>query len=358
MNPADILKSSDNLHPTVVSGPFQLSEVKPGDHYTLVRNPNYYQASQGFPYLEKLVVRITPDQNTILKDLQTGSIDSSFLLDPTKAASYRKLNNYKLVADPNAAEFEGLYFNFRNPILGQNREVRQAIAMAVDQRDLIRVARYGLAGPACTEHTPVYTPGYQADAPCPKFDLAAANKLLDAHGWVPGPDGVRTKQGQRLEFQYSTTANAQWRMVDELVNQANFMKIGVKVDIRNYPPSTFVSIVINGKFDIYEGENGGGYDPDDSTLFPCHGSITYTSYCNPQLDKLYQQELATGDPAARQKVFNAIHQIELTDFPQVVEFTTPDISISKVVTHNYMPSAVGQGEMINVWEWWCTSGQC
>ena len=44
IDPGSILKSADNLNPSVVSGPFMMSESKSGDHYTMVRNPNYYQA--------------------------------------------------------------------------------------------------------------------------------------------------------------------------------------------------------------------------------------------------------------------------------------------------------------------------
>src|SRR6266581_4297922 len=206
MDPASVVKSSDNLSPSVVSGPFMISEVKPGDHYTIVRNPKYYQASAGFPYLDKVVFRIVPDQNTILKDLQAGSVNSSWFLDVSKATAYQKLSGYKFVGNPNTTSFEALYFDFHNKVLANNPEVRQAMAMAVDQQALIDVARRGLGGALCAEHSKASNPGYQADAPCPKFDLDAANKLLDDHGWVKCPDDVRTKNGQKLEFQYSTTA--------------------------------------------------------------------------------------------------------------------------------------------------------
>ena len=52
MAPDKILTSKQNLDPTVTSGPFMMSQSVPGDHYTVVRNPNYYQASQGLPYLD------------------------------------------------------------------------------------------------------------------------------------------------------------------------------------------------------------------------------------------------------------------------------------------------------------------
>src|SRR6266581_1453263 len=49
--PDKILTSSDNLNPSVTSGPFMMSESKPGDHYTVVRNPDYYQGPN-LPYLD------------------------------------------------------------------------------------------------------------------------------------------------------------------------------------------------------------------------------------------------------------------------------------------------------------------
>ena len=56
--PEAIRKSPDNLNPKVTSGPFMMAESIPGDHYTLVRNPRYYRASEGLPYLDKVVFRI------------------------------------------------------------------------------------------------------------------------------------------------------------------------------------------------------------------------------------------------------------------------------------------------------------
>ncbi len=365
--PADqVLKSTDNLNPKVVSGPFMMSESKPGDHYTVVRNPKYYRASEGLPYLDSVVFRVVSDQNTILKDLQAGTVDSSWFLDVTKTIAYQRLNNYKLSDNPKATNFEGMFFNFKNPILGKNLEVRQAMAMAVDHQSLIDTARRGQASPLCTDHSAGLHPGYQPDAPCTNFDIAAANKLLDNNGWTLGSDGVRAKNGQRLEFQYSTTANNLWRADDELINQQNFKKIGIKINIQNYPASTFFGSFLNdgipGKYDIAEYEQTFGYDADDSSLLQCDqippNGANYDFYCNHNLDNLFKQEQATADPATRQAVFNKIHQIYLTDFPFVTLYSPVDLYMVKNGTHNYNPAPGGATETINIWEWWCDDGKC
>ena len=180
MTPDKIPTSSQNLNPTVTSGPFKMSESVPGDHYTVVRNPNYYLASQGLPYLDKIVFRVVTNQDTILKDFQAGTIDSAYFLDVSKAAAYKRLApTYAVYTNPNATNFEASYFNFHNPILGTDNNVRKAMAMAIDHNSLISVARRGFAVPLCTDHGQAYVPGYQADAACPKYDAAAANSLLD-----------------------------------------------------------------------------------------------------------------------------------------------------------------------------------
>lgn len=361
-----ISKSADNLNPTVTSGPFMIKEAKPGDHFTLVRNPKYYRASEGLPYLDSVVFRIVSDQNTILKDLQAGTVDSSWFLDVSKSTAYKKLNDYKLTYAAKTANFEALFFNFNNKILGQNVEVRRAISMAVDNKALISVARRGLAAPLCTVHGPSLNPGYQADAKCPTFDLAAANKLLEDNGWKLGADNVRSKNGQRLEFMYSSTANNLWRRDDELINQQNFAKIGVKINLQNYPASTFFGTFLPdgkaGKYDMAEYEQSWGYDPDDSTLLACDqippNGQNYDFYCNRQLDALYKKEQQTVDPAARQQIFNQIHTIQLTDVPLVVLYSPFDIAMVKNGARNYAPAPGGASETINIWEWWCDNGKC
>ncbi len=363
MDPGAILKSSDNLNPSVTSGPFMMSESKPTDHYTVVRNPNYFDASKGLPYLDKVIFRIVPNLNTITTDLQAGTIDSAYFLDVSKALVYKSLSNYQVVADPKTYSFEALYFDFHNKILANNPEIRQAMSMAVDQTTLIQVARRGLGGPLCTDHTATQSPGYTQGIQCPKFDIAAAKALLTAHGWVPDPTtGVRSKNGQKLEFQYSTTAGNLWRSDDQLINQQNFAQIGVKLDIQNYPASTFFGPILNdgkpGTYDIAEYATSNTYDPDDAGLFQCNNPSNLTFYCNPALDAQYKAEQSSAVPSVRQAAFDKIHQIELTDFPFIVEFAAPDVSVHKIGTNNYAPSLLGVGETVNIWQWWCNGGTC
>jgi peptide/nickel transport system substrate-binding protein len=360
IEPSALVQSAENRDPSVTSGPFMMAESQPGDHYTVVRNRTYYQAAQSYPYLDRIVFRVVPNHYTILTDLQSGTIDSAWNLDVTNTEAYERLSDYTLSFNAKSTNFEALYFDFHNPILGKHPEVRRA--MAINHQALIQIARLGQATALCTDHAAALVPGYQPYAPCPAFDVQAANALLDRYGWVRGSDGVRAKGGQRLEFQYSTTNDAQWRLNTELILQQDFQALGIKIDIRNYPASTLIATVPQGKYDLVEFEASFAYDGDDSLLFACSqlppNGFNIAFYCNHQLDALFMREQQTADPTRRQQLFDSIHQIYLTDFPFITLYSPVDLAMHRKHAHNYMPGPEGAAEDNMVWLWWCDGGHC
>lgn len=363
MDPAGI-KKAEGLNPQVTSGPFKMKESKPGDHYTVVRNDNYYLASQGLPYLDQIIFRAVPSQDTILKDLQSGTIDSAWFLDVTKTPSYKALNNYEIVTNPSAS-YEGLHINSNNPIF-KDFAVRKAMSLAVDRDQLQKIARLGQAIPLCTDHGPAYKPGYQPDLQCPKFDLEAAKKTLEDAGWKLGSDNVRQKNGQRLEFQYSTTAGNRWREKDQAIIQSDFAKIGIKLNVTNYPGSTFFGPFLNGgqpgKYDLAEWASSYTYDADSAVHFACSQKPprgqNLDFFCDPALDQLFLQEQSKADPNERQQIFNQIHQAFLDKIPMISLYNLIDLEIHKKGTHNYKPGPFGNSETVGVSQWWCDGGKC
>ena len=261
MAPEAILKSPENLNPKVSSGPFMMAESIPHEHYTMVRNPSYYRAREGLPYLDKVVFRIAPHDDTFLQDLKDDLVDLAWALDVSQVQEYRRLNHYTLVTPPTSASFEAMYFNFHNTVLATHLEVRQAMAKAIDHQALLNEARHGFASLLCTDHGTAMHPGYEAEPPCPEFNPAAANKLLDDNGWVKR-DGVRTKGGERLEFEYSTNAKYNPDRIEvEAILQRNVQAIGIKLDIQNYPSDTFFgSLLPGGKASPPTGAISGRYD--------------------------------------------------------------------------------------------------
>jgi peptide/nickel transport system substrate-binding protein len=377
MAPEQILKSPDNLNPKVTSGPFMMAESVPGDHYTVRRNPHYYLAREGLPYLDQIVFAVYPTSISL-----AGFVDNTVLLDAKVTFLPQEqphLKEYTRIYPPSQNSFEALFFNFHNQVLASHLEVRQAMAMAVDQQTIIAQALGGLGTELCTDHPSAYHPGFQPIEPCPVFGLAAANQVLDDAGWVRGPDGVRAKDGQRLEFEYSTnlTGDDGTRTAVQSIIQRDFGQIGIKLDIQDYPGETLFGSVIPqgksspptgalaGRYDIVEAGDGFGYDPDDSSLFACNqipsaannfngGNLDF--YCNPALDKLFSQEQATADPGVRQQLFEQIHRIYLTQYPLIVLYSPTGYALVRKGTHNYQPGPFG--DSYNIAQWWCDNGKC
>jgi peptide/nickel transport system substrate-binding protein len=378
MAPGQILKSPDLLDPQVTSGPFLMAESAPGNHFTLVRNPRYYLASKGLPYLGKVVFRIL-SQDTINQGLQAGTIDSTMTesLDRAHLQAYKRLHSYTLVTPPTSAGFEALFFDFHNVVLASHLEVRQAIAMAIDDPALIAYENTlvpGAFNQQCTDHSAFYHPGFDPAASCPIFNPAAANQLLSDHSWVKGPDGVRTKGGQRLEFEFSAGLDPNFvdRLALEAIIQRDLQEVGIKLDIQNYTGNIFFNTflpegnaspptgAVAGRYDIAEFAYFYNWDPDDSSLLGClpNGSgSNFDFFCDPTLDALYQQELATPDPGARQNLFEQIHSVYYTDLPLIFLFDEVDLFMVRNGTHNFQPSPIYITDE-NIAQWWCDGGKC
>jgi len=191
---------------------------------------------------------------------------------------------------------------------------------------------------------------------------------------VKGSDGVRTRGGQRLEFEYSTTTDVEyWRTDIQPIIQRDFRQIGIKLDIQNYPSATFYGFflpgggkaspptgAVAGRYDIVEFIYDLGYDPDDSVLFACNKvppvGYNVIVYCEPALDDLSAQEQARTDPGVRQRIFLQIHQIYLTQFPFIVLYSPIYFELAHKGTHNYQPGPFS--DTYNIWQWWCDNGKC
>src|SRR5262249_29404549 len=154
LNPADVPKSPESFKPTVTSGPFKVTDRKQGASITVERNPNYYQAAQGLPHLDKVVFQVLPDQSTILTALQSHSIQTSWFLDVTKLDAYKAIQGYPTTFDQHPAGYELLVFNLATSTghILEDLNVRKALGMSFNADDLISQIYKGSAVRTCDDH--------------------------------------------------------------------------------------------------------------------------------------------------------------------------------------------------------------
>ena len=78
-------------YPTVNSGPFTLRSFRHGDEITVTRNRYYYQARNGYPYLDGITFKVFPDQPSLVAALGAHTVDTAWLLPITNLAALHSM---------------------------------------------------------------------------------------------------------------------------------------------------------------------------------------------------------------------------------------------------------------------------
>jgi ABC-type transport system substrate-binding protein len=171
----------------VGTGPFMLSRRVPGQYIDLARNPDWWNAPSGQPYLESVHFQVFKSVTSRLLAFQQGLIDYTWVPKGQIAAS-RSLPQVTSGAwEPRnlptlAMRYVG--FNMKDPVVGGARglPIRQAIAAAVDRRALVAAVYDGVDIPQTGLVPPVLAGWNDGNPAAPPYDLARATQLYRAAG--------------------------------------------------------------------------------------------------------------------------------------------------------------------------------
>ncbi len=237
-------------------GPYIVQEWKQGDQMTLVRNPNYNLTAP--PLINRIINRFNTDVNANVNAFLTGQLDAieseGFVVPPDQSDQITAAGG--VVSSVPAASWEHLEPAFADCLDGycqfQDLAVRQALLYGINRDQIVQTVFKGAGAvmngpnPPAVWHS-LENPNFATEFP----DLAAkyklpdyhydqnmANTLLDNDGWVMGSDGVRTKDGQKLTFEYATTRNTTRQAIQALV-AADLKAIGMDPQVVNYPTGFF-----------------------------------------------------------------------------------------------------------------------
>ncbi|HCG28588.1 MAG TPA: ABC transporter substrate-binding protein [Thermomicrobiales bacterium] len=243
LSPAGVEKHGDDFGKNPVgSGPFVFKEWVPGERITLTRNEDYvnvrsYNDNKGAPYLEQLVFRNMPEEQTQVAAMETGEIN--LLATPAQQiARFDGKSDYTLLKPDQSTSISFLEFSlvetdgklsYMAPF--DDLKVRQAVAYAIDADTIIErilqgtaVRNYGVMPTGNWGYTPDLEKfGYH-------YDPKKANDLLDEAGWTKSGD-VRQKDGKKLEFVFWTwNATTQERIAQVIQGQLGEVGISAKLE--------------------------------------------------------------------------------------------------------------------------------
>ena len=217
-----------NVKP-VGNGPYKFQSVtkdRSGNVHGFTFSRNQFFSGPA-PLIDKIVVKVYPDPVSAFDAFSTGAVDS---LGGLTADDVAKVKPSRTVTKFGLSQLTAVFFSQKtNPAL-KVKEVRQALAMAVDRPAIIATAFGGVGRPADGPLVPGQ-PGYVADVKRFGFDTAQANALLDQAGWKRGDDGLRSKSKQALSFSLTTVDDPSYvTAANQLATAWN--DLGAKVDVK------------------------------------------------------------------------------------------------------------------------------
>jgi len=342
-----------NSNPNVSDGPFKFVRWARGDHFELAANDSFFM---GKPGLKGIVIRVIPDENTIVNLLQTHEIDWMFEASINNYPLVKNIPGVRLVwVDVNG--YEDLQLNVQRPLLGDIR-VRQAIAYAEDKQRLVDTLTFGQQHIA-TEDQPPFMWAYDPNVKSYPHNVQMARQLLTQAGWAPGRDGIMTKNGQRLSLTLVSNASNVTRRKEAVEIQQMLRQAGIDVQVKNYQgdvlfaPAAMGGILQNGRFDLSLAGWYAGVDPDDSTNFTCANmapkGYNYSRYCSAQMDAAQRMALENYDIPTRRKAYFRIQQLLATDMPESFTYYQRQMQPINANFRGFDPSPVL--EAWNAWQW-------
>jgi peptide/nickel transport system substrate-binding protein len=288
----------------VGAGPFKVESWVKDDRMVLVKNPDYYQADKGLPYLDKVTIRPLLDEDQRATSLQQGEADLIFTQVGT---TIKKLEDAGVPVEKFFLQgAENLLLNVAKPPFDDIR-VRKAFAQSVDPAQLAQVVFEGSLEPA----DGFFYPGSPYDDPSvqwPKPDCDAAKQAwADLAKEKGGPIEITIgafNQGQPPSVEFMQAA----------VKQCGGDNVDVKLDI--VEAAAAVEKVFAKNYEAH----GWGIQfvsrPDAILVqLTCDSPRNTTGFCSQEFDSLLDEAKVESDPAKLKDLYSKAEKILAEELP-------------------------------------------
>ena len=328
----------------VGTGPFVLSRWVRGDRIDLVRNPGWWDAASGGPYLDGVHFRIFPSVTAELLAFQKGLIDYTWVPQGQVAAS-RSLPQVKS-GEWSARSLPWLTtafvgFNMTDPVLGgaQGLPLRQAIDCAIDRGSLVAAVSDSVNIPQ-TGLVPPILAGWGEGVPAQAHDPARATELYQAAGSPPltvvCPDERFGKS-----------------VADWLSSACAAVEIPLRVRVISW--ATYVRQFATGRCPaMFLMAWGADYPSADNFLYDMYSSeqspyTSGTSYSDPDVDRLLTTARSTTDPARRYDLNRRAAAEIMADLPVIPLFEYADYRLLSERIGGFTADPMGRVDMWTLW---------
>lgn len=174
------------------TGLWKLQEDVPNDHFSYVRNDDYWGETTP---TETLEFRVIPEASAMLIALENGEIDYAWTISANEVEYVEANKDLKLIqGDSMGTRYFGFISNTDGPWRDEN--FRKAVAHAINREDIILAAANGYGTPAYTLWNPAQA-GFAPQEEAYKYDVALAKEYLAKSGYKGESFAITTTAGNK-----------------------------------------------------------------------------------------------------------------------------------------------------------------
>lgn len=287
----------------VGTGPYQFAEWKDGQYVKVVPFEDYWDADHKAK-LESITYVPVKEASTRVNMIKTGELD---VVKNVPSQSAKELSADTTLDLSKSPSMDVFYVGANNKLKQYNVSVRQAMNYAINKDQLIAQVENGYGRIADSAIAPNVV-GYSAQKPY-DFDIAKAKELMKKGGYE---NGFKATLWTRNDTEFVAIA-------ENVAIQLG--KIGIEAKVVPMESGTLFDKLDAGKdIDMYIGRWSPGTGEADWGLRPNFHSTRIppsynndTFYINPEVDKLLDDALTTGDKAKSQEAYDKVQKIVYDD---------------------------------------------
>jgi peptide/nickel transport system substrate-binding protein len=323
----DTMEGPDATTKAVGTGAFKFVEWVPGDHITLVKNPNYWES--GHPYLDGVNITLYKDAQAMVVALEAGALDVADLVPIPDADRLRNDSKFKLYQTHDLGQY--FYATLNCGVAPtDNKLVRQAISYSIDRQRFTDTVMKGFTGEPRALPWAKSSPAFDAEKnKAYAFDLDKAKSLVAMSGLSDIQfDIAWSLAGYAAEYEQLAT-----------IIQGDLAKIGVKTNLKPTDPPAFTQAGL-GNNPPFNGMrlSAGAFTQlsEAGSEFALSRTYGYASngagFYDDQWTKLASGVATEPDPAKRKQLYAQINDylldqaftIAITPYPDIVA-TRPNV---------------------------------
>ena len=291
------------------TGPYVLTDFVTDEYAVFERNENYWGEA---PAIQKITVKVIPDNQTRILALEKGEIDLIFgknMLDADAISQYTDREEFTVgISAPTSTRH--IVLNTTHEIL-KDADVRNALQHATNRQVISEGIFYGLEPAAETLYAPT-VPYCDVKLEPYAYSAEEAGRLLDEAGWVMGRGNIREKDGRRLELDLLYNSDSVTEKTISEYLQSEYLKLGISLNIHGEEEQSYRDNMKAGNFDmVFNICWGMPYDPQSSLAAmraPVYGDYAAQQGLEDkaEIDEAITRILTSTDEAERQELYEFV----------------------------------------------------